>query len=129
KQKIKKLKMGEVVGCHTVDQWSQQLETNKSPDKLVVIDFTASWCPPCRFIAPILADLAKRFIHVVFLKVDVDELKSAAEQYEVEAMPTFIFLKDGTVVDKVVGADKDSLLATIEKHAGQPSTVTASAST
>jgi thioredoxin 1 len=41
----------------------------------VVIDFTASWCPPCRIIAPIFADLARKFPHVAFLKVDVDELK------------------------------------------------------
>ncbi|XP_021759897.1 thioredoxin H-type 1-like [Chenopodium quinoa] len=120
--------MAEVVGCHNVDQWKQQLDSNKSPDKLIVIDFTASWCPPCRFIAPILAEYAKKFPHVVFLKIDVDELKSVAEQYEVEAMPTFIFLKDGNVVDKVVGADKDALLAKIEKHA-VPATVSASAST
>lgn len=41
----------------------------------VVIDFTASWCGPCRFIAPILAEMAKKIPHVIFLKVDVDELK------------------------------------------------------
>lgn len=82
----------------------------------IVVDFTASWCPPCKFIAPIFADLAKKFTNVTFLKVDVDELKPVAAEWEVEAMPTFIFLKDGKLVDKIVGADKDGLPALVEKH-------------
>ncbi|KAL9250627.1 Thioredoxin H-type 1-like protein [Drosera capensis] len=83
----------------------------------VVVDFTASWCGPCRFIAPILADIAKKTPHVIFLKVDVDELKAVVEEWAVEAMPTFLFLKDRELKDKVVGARKEELLATIAKHA------------
>lgn len=82
----------------------------------IVVDFTASWCPPCKFIAPIFAELAKKFTNVTFLKVDVDELKSVAADCQVEAMPTFIFMKDGKTVDKIVGADKDGLQAMVAKH-------------
>ncbi|KAL9273119.1 Thioredoxin H-type 1-like protein [Drosera capensis] len=74
---------------------------NNCQSKKVVVDFTASWCGPCRFIAPILADIAKKTPHVIFLKVDVDELKAVAEELAVEAMPTFLFLKDGELKDRL----------------------------
>lgn len=109
--------MAEVIGCHSVDQWKEQFENGAKSGKLVVVDFTASWCGPCRFIAPILADLAKKMPHVIFLKVDVDELKTVAEEQKVEAMPTFIYFKDGKEVDRVVGARKENLLECINKHA------------
>ncbi|KAJ6794776.1 thioredoxin H1 [Iris pallida] len=84
--------------------------------KLVVVDFTATWCGPCRMMAPIFAELAKKFADVVFLKVDVDELKDVATEWEIEAMPTFLFVKDGKIVDKIVGARKDDLPKKIEQH-------------
>ncbi|KAK7310932.1 hypothetical protein RJT34_08738 [Clitoria ternatea] len=108
---------GQVIGVHTVDEWKGHLEKGNNSDKLIVVDFTASWCGPCRFIAPILAEIAKKLPHVTFLKVDVDELKTVAEEWEIEAMPTFLFLKEGKVVDKVVGGKKEELQLTISKHA------------
>ncbi|OAY50655.1 thioredoxin H1 [Manihot esculenta] len=108
---------GQVISCHTVQGWTEQLERGQQSNKLIVVDFTASWCGPCRLIAPILADLAKKMPNVTFLKVDVDELRSVAEDWAVEAMPTFMFLKEGRIVDKVVGAKKEELQATITKHA------------
>ncbi|KAK8954048.1 Thioredoxin H1 [Platanthera zijinensis] len=107
---------GAVIGCHTVEEWNNQLDHAKEAHKLVVVDFTASWCGPCRLIAPVFVDLAKKFTNVIFLKVDVDELKTVAQEWKIEAMPTFIFLKDGEVVEKIVGAHKDDLLKKIELH-------------
>uniref|UniRef100_A0A1D1Z2A0 Phloem sap 13 kDa protein 1 n=1 Tax=Anthurium amnicola TaxID=1678845 RepID=A0A1D1Z2A0_9ARAE len=100
---------GAVISCHTVEHWNQQLEQANESKKLVVVDFTASWCGPCRIISPVLADLAKKLPQVTFLKVDVDELKSVAEDWAIEAMPTFILLKEGTILDKVIGAKKEEL--------------------
>ncbi|KAH6823513.1 thioredoxin H-type 1 [Perilla frutescens var. hirtella] len=107
---------GQVIGCHTVDQWKEHFQKGVESKKLVVVDFMASWCPPCRFIAPILVEIAKKMPHVIFLKVDVDELKSVAEEYTIEAMPTFLFLKDGKEVDRIVGANKDELQSKINLH-------------
>ncbi|CDP07462.1 unnamed protein product [Coffea canephora] len=118
---------GQVIGCHSVDQWNEHFTKGVESKKLVVVDFTASWCGPCRFIAPILAEFAKKLPHVIFLKVDVDELKTVAEKYEVEAMPTFIFFRDGNIVDKFVGAKKDELLQVITKHATAADTATPAA--
>lgn len=75
----------------------------------VVVDFTATWCGPCRVISPVFVELSKKFPEIFFLKVDVDELRDVAQEWDVEAMPTFIFIRDGRAVDKVVGAKKDDL--------------------
>ncbi|CAH9088701.1 unnamed protein product [Cuscuta epithymum] len=107
---------GQVISCHTIESWNEQLEKGKDSQKLIVVDFTASWCGPCRFIAPFLAELAKKLPDVTFLKVDVDELKEVAKDWAIEAMPTFMFMKEGSIVDKVVGAKKDDLQQTIAKH-------------
>ncbi|XVF59711.1 hypothetical protein PTKIN_Ptkin07bG0297800 [Pterospermum kingtungense] len=116
---------GQVIGCHTLDSWNDQLKKGNDSKKLVVVDFTASWCGPCRIIAPFLTELAKNFSNVMFLKVDVDELKEVAADWAIEAMPTFMFLKEGTIVDKVVGAKKDELQQTVLKHVGAASTASA----
>ncbi|KAG8373240.1 hypothetical protein BUALT_Bualt11G0003100 [Buddleja alternifolia] len=107
---------GQVIGCHTIEAWDDQLHKGNNNNKLIVVDFTASWCGPCRFIAPFFAELAKKLPNVTFLKVDVDELKSVASDWAVEAMPTFVLLKDGKILERVVGAKKEELQQAIAKY-------------
>ena len=77
----------------------------------VVIDFFATWCGPCKRIAPTYEKLSESFPGIVFLKVDVDESPEIVNQYDINAMPTFVFLKDGKEVKRVEGADMAGLEA------------------
>ncbi|XP_046576714.1 thioredoxin-like [Haliotis rubra] len=87
-----------------------------SPGQLVVVDFFATWCPPCTGIAPFFEALSVKYPLVVFIKVDVDENEETAAVCEVEAMPTFKFYKDGKQVDELVGASQVDLEAKVEKN-------------
>ncbi|XP_015894861.1 thioredoxin H2 [Ziziphus jujuba] len=109
-------KPSRVKALHTKDQWKNQFNACKNSDKLLVIDFTATWCGPCRFMEPILNEFVDKYSDVEFVKVDVDELPDVATEYGVQAMPTFLLLKRGNQVDRVVGASKDDLQEKIEKH-------------
>ena len=86
--------------------------------KLVVVDFTASWCPPCQMIAPKYAELATAKEGVAILcKVDVDENDETAQACGIEAMPTFQFYKNGEKVHQIRGADFEGVKAKVEELA------------
>ena len=78
-------------------------------DKVVVIDFTAVWCPPCQMIKPIFEKLSEQFTHIVFLKVDVDEQQDIAAQEGIRAMPTFKIYQKGVMKKEIVGANVRAL--------------------
>ncbi|KAG4388794.1 hypothetical protein AAZX31_09G220500 [Glycine max] len=63
-----------VLPFHSSERWQLHFNEVKETSKLVVIDFTASWCGPCRFIAPVFNEMAKKFSNAEFVKIDVDEL-------------------------------------------------------
>merc|ERR1712113_214408 len=95
----------------------EEYNANIAKDILVCVDFFATWCPPCRMIAPILEEMAKEFEgKVLFLKVDVDESEEIAGKEGIQAMPTFIFYKNGTRIEDFAGADQDRIRNTIAKH-------------
>ncbi|CCY16370.1 thioredoxin [Prevotella sp. CAG:755] len=76
----------------------------------VVLDFYATWCGPCKKIAPIIEELAAEFDGKIAVgKCDVDENDEIAAQYGIRNIPTVLFIKDGQVVDKHVGAAPKSL--------------------
>ena len=74
-------------------------------DLPLVLDFSATWCGPCRKVSPIMDELAEEFAgRVVVAKADVDECEDLAIDFKVRNVPTILFIKNGEVVDKHVGA-------------------------
>ena len=86
--------------------------------KLIVVDFFATWCGPCRAIAPAFESLARENPDVIFIKVDVDKVPEVAGEHGIRGMPTFLFFRDGAKVGEVVGADLRSLAAKIAELTG-----------
>jgi thioredoxin 1 len=86
----------------------------------VVVDFYADWCGPCKMLAPRMEELAGQFTNrVKFVKVNVDEATALARRFEVQAIPTLVFFKEGKVADRLVGLHaKDELEARIKALAG-----------
>lgn len=87
-------------------------------DKLVVLDFWAEWCGPCRQISPIIEELATEYDgRVVIGKVDVDGNTEVTSKFSIRNIPTVLFIKNGELVEKLVGAQsKAKFVETIEKH-------------
>ncbi len=79
---------------------------------LTVIDFWAEWCGPCRMISPIVEELSKEYDGKVLVgKVDVDTNPEISMKYGIRSIPTILFLKNGQVVDKHIGATTKQVLA------------------
>lgn len=101
---------------------SSQFSTLLKSSRVVVADFYADWCGPCKAIAPIYEQLSAQLSRpkkLTFTKINVDRQKEIAAQYSITAMPTFIIFEQGKVVDKVQGADARKLQELVKKLAAQ----------
>jgi thioredoxin 1 len=98
---------------------TDQTFTTDTSEGVVLVDFWAPWCGPCKMIAPVLQELDTEIGDAAkIVKVDVDENQETAGKFGVMSIPTLIVLKDGEVVDKVVGFQpKEALAELISKHA------------
>ncbi|GAB2282351.1 Cytoplasmic thioredoxin isoenzyme 2 [Dionaea muscipula] len=105
-----------VIAFHSSDRWQLHYNSVRATNQLLVVDFSASWCAPCKLIEPAFNAMATQFPDVSFAKIDVDELPDVAQEMNVQAMPTFVLMKQGKEVDRVVGAKKDELERKIVKH-------------
>jgi thioredoxin 1 len=89
-------------------------EALAAAEGLVMVDFWAEWCGPCRVIAPVLEEIAEDADgDVTLMKVNVDENSALAARYDVRSIPTILFIKDGEIVDRVVGAAPKARLQSI----------------
>jgi thioredoxin 1 len=85
----------------TDDSFQAEVLESEQP---VLVDFTAAWCPPCRAMKPVLAELAAEQPDLRVVQVDVDDHQRAAARYEVLSMPTFVLFRGGAPVLRLVGA-------------------------
>lgn len=79
-------------------------EETTNTDKLILIDFYATWCGPCKMLSPIISEIANEYSNSVKVcKVNVDENQGLAQKYDIMSIPTLIFLKNGEIIKKIVG--------------------------
>ena len=95
--------------------FQQEIEQSKG---LVLVDFSATWCPPCRLIEPILEEIAaERRAALRVATIDTDENVHTTVRFNVRSAPTLLLFRDGQVIDRIVGAvPKARIQALIDKH-------------
>lgn len=88
-----------------VDVTGEELESVIDENSAVVVDCWAEWCAPCKMIEPIMDSLAEDYGDEVFFgKLDVDDEREAASEYQISSIPTILFFQDGELSDRVIGA-------------------------
>ncbi|KAI9837187.1 MAG: Cytoplasmic thioredoxin isoenzyme 2 [Sclerophora amabilis] len=85
-------------------------------DSLMVVDCFATWCGPCKVIAPEIVKFSESYPNARFYKLDIDEVPDVAQELGITAMPTFVLFKNGETLGKIVGANAKALeLAIVDK--------------
>ncbi|KAK7832305.1 thioredoxin-like protein CXXS1 [Quercus suber] len=103
-----------VVKVDSLESWDFYVTQATNQGTPIVIHFSAAWCIPSVAMNPFFEELASSFPDVLFLTVDVDEVKEAATKLEIKAMPTFVLMKNGAPVDKLVGANPEEIRKRID---------------
>jgi thioredoxin 1 len=100
----------------TVDNFA---ETVSKPDSIVIIDFWASWCGPCRAFAPVFEAAAERHPNVVFAKVDTEAQQELAGAFQIRAIPTLMAFRDGVIIFNQSGMLPAAALDELVKKIGE----------
>jgi thioredoxin 1 len=113
---IESIKLGGIEMA--IVQATDQTFATETNEGLVLVDFWAPWCGPCRMIAPVLDEVdAEMGDKIKIAKINVDENPETAGKFGVMSIPTLLLFKNGEVVDKVIGYQpKDALVQMIQKH-------------
>ncbi|XP_004487617.1 thioredoxin-like protein CXXS1 [Cicer arietinum] len=98
-------KKSKVIKIDSKKSWEHHISYATNQSYPVVVHFSAFWCVPSIVMNPFFQELASNYQDVLFLTLDVDEVKEIASKMEIKAIPTFLLLSGGTHVDKIVGAN------------------------
>lgn len=91
---------------------SENFDSILAGDDPVFVDFWATWCGPCRMVAPLVEQLADEYDgQVTFVKVDVDEEPDLARRYQIYSIPNMIIFKDGEIAEQIIGARPKAMLS------------------
>ena len=94
-----------------------EFESVINENKLVLVDFYATWCPPCKMLAPILEEVQDILEDVEIVKIDVDENEEISRRFKIMSIPNLILFKDGQMVESEVGLkDQQFIVEMIKKH-------------
>jgi thioredoxin 1 len=94
---------------------SQEYDALAVSSNLLVIDFYATWCGPCKMLAPVFEEVADKYPDVTFVKVNVDEDEELARKFRISVIPTLVFVKNGEAVKTSTGyMDADALSALVD---------------
>jgi thioredoxin 1 len=98
----------------TLAEFQQIVRANM--DKLIVVDFCAKWCGPCNRVAPRVEALETTFaaLNVFVIKCDIDESPEVGDEFKIQSLPTFVFIKNGAFQNSVIGADIDGVESMIK---------------
>ncbi|KAF1347952.1 thioredoxin [Delphinella strobiligena] len=103
-------------GVHNLQAKADFDKAIAEKDTLMVLDCFATWCGPCKVIAPQVVKFSDTYPNARFYKVDVDEVPDVAQELGIRAMPTFVLFKNGEKVAEVVGANPKALETAIQQN-------------
>jgi thiol-disulfide isomerase/thioredoxin len=99
----------------SMEEWNNLVAESGKAGSAIIVDFTASWCKPCKTIAPFFESLAGKY-DAVFVKVDVDELDEIAQRAKVSMMPTFVVYQGERELEQLQGANETKLAEMVGRH-------------